>query len=331
MSVKQGEPHNYLEANYAVTAQAIRRALDHVNHGTTIHHISTKTAQKPDKERTVTTRDLADRDGYNANFLGDHELAVPLPKLGTLAKVAVEVDTTRRGTNRYRLDYTHYSVVMHRDRGFAIFTAVNIDGTSIRRLKRTGDEPWALDPRIPASTQHGNQLYANNDLDRGHLVRRLDPCWGNDAEQAELDTFFFTNCTPQHKDFNRKLWLELEDYLLDNPATLGFKASIFTGVIFGNDQQYRDAHLPAGYWKVAVMIDTDTHQLTATGYLVSQADLITNIEFAYGQLRTYQVPITHIEQLTALNFGHLTDHDPLRNVEGLAIRELTAARDIVLR
>ena len=154
---------------------------------------------------------------------------------------------------------------MHRDRGFAIFTAVNIDGTSIRRLKRTGDEPWALDPRIPASTQHGNQLYANNDLDRGHLVRRLDPCWGNDAEQAELDTFFFTNCTPQHKDFNRKLWLELEDYLLDNPATLGFKASIFTGVIFGNDQQYRDAHLPAGYWKVAVMIDTDTPQLTATG------------------------------------------------------------------
>jgi endonuclease G len=68
-------------------------------------------------------------------------------------------------------------------------------------------------------------VYRDNDLDRGHLVRRLDPAWGaSDAEAraANDDTFHFTNASPQHREFNagQTLWAGLEDYLLSQAALL---------------------------------------------------------------------------------------------------------------
>ena len=53
-------------------------------------------------------------------------------------------------------------------------------------------------------------------------------------------------------------------------------------------------------------------QLSATAYLQSQSDLISNLEAeVYGEYKTYQVPVAKIEQLTGLDFGDLRNHDPL--------------------
>ena len=165
-------------------------------------------------------------------------------------------------------------------------------------------------------------------FDRGHLVRRLDPTWGADAKVAELDTFFFTNCTPQHAQFNQVLWADLEDYLLDNAGTLDFRACVFTGPVFGaSDGLYRGVRIPTAFWKVAAMLRTEDGKLSATGYMVSQADLITNLEFAYGQVKTYQVSLGRIESLTGLDFGALRDADPLGGQEGVDVHELTNAAD----
>ena len=85
--------------------------------------------------------------------------------------------------------------------------------------------------------QVGNELYKRNPLDRGHLVRRLDPAWGNtreEAVQAADDTFFYTNSTPQHSRLNQREWLRLEEYILDNAATHDLKVSVFTGPVSRN-------------------------------------------------------------------------------------------------
>jgi len=87
-------------------------------------------------------------------------------------------------------------------------------------------------------------VYANNDLDRGHLVRRRDPCWGTAsiAQRANVDTFHFTNAAPQAAAFNQgeTLWAGLEDYLLGNAATYDRRLSVFTGpVLAGTDPLYR--------------------------------------------------------------------------------------------
>ena len=42
--------------------------------------------------------------------------------------------------------------------------------------------PFIKDPRLPANTQVGNELYETNRLDRGHIARRADLTWGSMPE-----------------------------------------------------------------------------------------------------------------------------------------------------
>ena len=241
---------------------------------------------------------------------------------------------------RYVLPYHHFSVVLNKDRRLAFYTAVNIDGASGMRLRREPDR-WFFDPRVPQEQQTGEEVYADNPLDRGHLVRRLDPAWGPTAAAAKTandDTFHFTNCTPQHHDFNagQTLWAGLEDYILDNADNLKFRVNVFSGPVFAaDDDQYRGVQLPRQFWKVVTMVKQDG-ELSATAYLLSQEQLIKGLEiapeaFSYGAYRIYQVPVRQIEGLTGLSFGSLADADPLGRQEAtISARELTRPEELLL-
>ena len=248
--------------------------------------------------------------GYDDSFLGS-DYKVDLPQLSE----AMKKDVTCLKDGSYVLDYTHFSIVMCRSRCLAYFTAVNIDGNQSQNIKRSGDS-WNFDPRIPKDAQYGDELYAKNDLDRGHLVRRLDPVWGDKAIQANNDTFHFTNSSPQHKNLNQKIWLDLENYILQNAQNHNLKVSIFTGPVFRSDDMiYRGKFkIPAEFWKVAVMIKDDG-KMSATAYLQTQKNMIENLEFAYGEYKTYQVPVSRIEEITGLDFGNLSKCDPIANIE----------------
>jgi endonuclease G len=132
-----------------------------------------------------------------------------------------------------RLDYVHFSVLMRPDRRLAAVTGVGIDGALLRDLDRDGID-WRLDDRLTADAQAGPELYANNDLDRGHLVRRADAVWGDNVAEAQagnVDTFHYTNAAPQAAQFNQgnQLWLGLETYLLIITGRAGAKGSLRDG------------------------------------------------------------------------------------------------------
>jgi endonuclease G, mitochondrial len=284
--------------------------------------------------------DYSKRKGYDPEFLGAGEHAAPLPTLPDDLVAEAAINSLATGEPRYVLPYHHFSVVLNKERRLAFFTAVNIDGTLGQRPKRA-DDRWFFDPRVPVDEQAGNEVYAKNDLDLGHLVRRLDPAWGESSDVAKLandDTFHFTNCTPQHKDFNRNKtsWAGMEDYILNHADNLNFKVTVFTGpVLADDDDQYRDVRLPRQYWKVVAMVKT-TGELSATGYLLSQEELIhglrrTREPFSYGAYRNYQVPLTRVQDLTRLSFGGLVSADPLAR-RGVAAepKEVADPQDAVL-
>jgi endonuclease G len=262
-------------------------------------------------ERIMETAELAlewyaGSRGYDPEFLAQR---VDLPALS--AERCVDVVPLNDGSGN-ELKYTHFSVVMSKSRRLAFFTAVNIDGANLRKLPRDADR-WYFDPRIERQYQMGPPAYSSNELDRGHLVRRIDPVWGDSANEANEDTFHFTNCSPQHGKLNKEIWLGLEDYILNKAKAEKFQVSVFSGPVFRDDDMlYRDEFLiPAEFWKVVVIVKDDG-QLSATAYLQTQRDLITNLEAeVYGPYETYQVPVSEIERLTGLDFGRLRDHDPL--------------------
>lgn len=178
-----------------------------------------------------------------------------------------------------------------------------------------------FDPRVPVTAQTGPAVYAGNDFDRGHLVRRRDPLWGGAmvAARANVDTFHFTNAAPQAAVFNqdKTLWLGLEDYLLGNAATYQRRLVVFTGpVLTGDDPTYRGVQVPRRFFKIAVFLDSD--RLAATGYVLDQSSLITAILAAGassgcpvppGEYRTYQVPISDIAAITGLGLTQLAAAD----------------------
>lgn len=349
----------YLHANFAVSASRLREFLkDKIesilpnpsetfrvssgasSNGDSQNGSSSALTIPADERPQPKIEEVSERTGYDSGFLGDtDELKVLLPKLSVEMEAKAAAIDGAMGSEKYVLKYTNFSVVMNRERRLAFFTATNIDGSKIQRIKRKGDN-WYYDPRIPRESQVGGELYRGSDFDRGHLTRRLDPAWGEKHKQAEEDTFFFTNCTPQHHNFNTKTWLALEDYLLESAETQDFRATVFTGPVFNaedylfefrlRDDSLDRLRIPLQYWKVVVMINAETEKLSATAYMISQKDLISKLEFVFGQFKTYQLPIQTIEGITGLDFGNLKNYDPLKSIEAATVRELSRLTEIII-
>lgn len=269
-------------------------------------------APPPTSPRTVVIRAVTqekgsylDRQGYDAGFLGGR---VPLPRLSARLQSDCAPLLDESGVE---LKYTHFSIVMSKSRKLPFFTAVNIDGSQLQKMKRDTDR-WYFDPRLDQRYQLGPELYSDNALDRGHLVRRLDPVWGEQAVLANEDTFHFTNCSPQHEALNRRIWNDLEEYILSNADLYDLRVVVFTGPVFRPDDfPYRNlVQIPAEFWKV-IVVRKNNRRLSATAYLQSQKNLLRDLEFAYGAYRTYQVPILQIENLTGLSFSRLRRYDPI--------------------
>ena len=281
---------------------------------------------------------LEGRGGYVADGFLAEGVRVALPVIVDKAeKVLTPLDAVGpEGKRSFELRYHHYSSFMHARRKLPMFTAVNIDGSTAQRAKRTGDR-WFVDPRMSATAQTGAELYDGNDLDKGHLVRRLDPAWGDLAVPAIADTFFYTNCAPQHSSINRQAWLALEDYVLESAETHGFRVCVFTGPVFDdNDPKYRKVfQVPQAFWKVVVTLkdgEAAGPALASSAYVLSQAELVADLEFAYGPFRTYQVPIGRVSRWARLSFDSaIMDADAMRpGQESAPYRPVESPSDILL-
>lgn len=252
---------------------------------------------------------FAGRDGYTAGFLGEFVVPWPRPR-GRRAHDVTPVPDT----NDNLLRYTNFSVMMSSSRRIALCVGVNISGAESVKIER-GDDQWFFDGRLPVEAQIGEDLYADNLLDRGHLVRREDPNWGGAAETANADTFHFTNCTPQMAAFNQRTWLSLEDYVLKNTRRWQERVTVFSGPVFGdNDLVYREVPIPSAYWKVVAFLRDDGRP-SATAYMIEQTGELSSLEVGFGAFKTYQRSISRIEALTDLDFGALSRYDGFSNEE----------------
>ncbi|MEZ0166555.1 DNA/RNA non-specific endonuclease [Kineococcus sp. LSe6-4] len=258
--------------------------------------------------------DLSHRTGYDPRFLAPGP-PVPLPVPLDGAPVVV-------------LPYTHFSVVHRPDRRLAAATVVAVDGAALVDVPRRGDG-WFLDPRLAPDEQAGAQLYARNDLDRGHLVRRRDAGWGPQAARADADTFAYTNAAPQAARFNQsmQLWLGLEDHVLAHARRWGTRLVVVTGPVFADDDpQYRGVRIPRRFYKIAAYLlpqpvgpggaDPGGPVLASAGFVLDQTPLVEQVVRAQahdvpelGGFRTFQVPVEDIGDLTALDLGPLVAAD----------------------
>ena len=274
--------------------------------------------------------------GYDPEFLG-YELAAP-----TLSRAGDAVSLN----GSCLLPYTHFSVCLSKERRMAHFVAWNIDGGKIKCLSRNGLE-FTYDARIPERYQVGDEMYADNRLDRGHLARRADLCWGSrrEAMKANRDSFYFTNITPQHQSFNQSqrhgLWGLLENAIFEDVEVEGLRVSAMAGPVFKDrDLEYRGLKVPSEFWKLVAYVDSEDNRAKVKAYVLTQDDLLNDIEaLQLDPFRLYQISIAELERRLGLDFGDTRDLDafvPESVREGVAegaapraVREVLCREDLL--
>lgn len=261
--------------------------------------------EKAGKEPTTPHDRFEDRQGFDVEFLDGWRIEVPALR----GAAAEDARPLRRGGTGTLLNYEHFSVIMSKQRRMPMLTAVNIDGDDARRVPRLS--VWSFDGRLDEADQLGDALYDNNALDRGHMVRREDPIWGSlqRAKIANADTFHFTNSCPQMAGVNQKVWLGLENYVLQHARADRMRVSVFTGPFFAKDDlEYRNVLVPKAFWKVVAIV-TESGRPSATAYKVDQAEELSELEFVFAAYKTFQISISQVIKATNIDFGSLQEFD----------------------
>jgi endonuclease G len=254
--------------------------------------------------------------GYDPEFLPGQRLEPPNP-----ATDEIEKDLAPTKQDEHVRHYTHFSLAMSASRRFCRWVAWNIDGNGLQALSRTGLE-FVLDDEYDPKFQVDDDLYSRNRLDRGHIARRADLLWGtrDEAEQANKDSFFFTNITPQLDDFNQSgqhgLWGEVENAIFENVEVEQLRVSLFGGPIFkDNDFPYRDTFVPRSFWKVVAYVEQGA--LKAQAFVLTQDDLESKLpSFGLEQFKLYQVALGDLSEMTGLDFGDLPKVDTIDDHPG---------------
>lgn len=257
--------------------------------------------------------DYASRTGYDPGFLG-MGTDVALPRADGRRLMPTVLTATLR--------YHHFSIRLHKHRRLAAFTAVNMDGAA--RYPRTGrsEDSWQLDPRAPDSQTQ--QPFYRKPFQRGHLVMRLDPVWGEPrmAELAEADTFHWSNCAPQHSKLHGTWWHAVERHVLDAAEVTDQRVCVFAGpVLHPRDPVLRGVRVPLAYWKVLAWRPRGALGMRSLGFVVRQdaevREAIEDAEQTAGvrtvldfpdlptRVRAYQTAVGMVQALTGLHFGQL--------------------------
>jgi len=299
-------------------------------------------------ERLEIDPDYDGRSGFDPDFCGFH---APLPEPGE--RISDLVAEVQRGVDAgaYELHYHHYSVVMNRVRRLAFVSAVNPDAGAPHQFNREGSDRWVFDPRIPEEWQAGDEFYADNPLDRGHLTRRRDAAWGRSEREAKRgndDTFHWTNCSPQHEVFNQSdratrrgllLWGNLENHVLDSAGEEELRVSVFNGPVFRpGDRRHRGLQVPREFFKVIAFRQDSQNRVLA--FVLSQEDLIRRLPeeavtleaLTAGPFRPFQVPLAEVERRTGLVFDRgMHTADALRSRARRGAEEAAEAMPLPLR
>jgi endonuclease G, mitochondrial len=275
--------------------------------------------------------------GYDSNFLTQ---SISLDQICTPARKK-KITAPLLNQQGDELKYQHFSVVLNKERRFALLTAVNINGSKLIHPGKRKDT-WRQDARVDGKYQPDDEFYVQKlktekvYFSRGHLVRLLDPCWGEnlaDSKRGQEDTFHFTNAAPQVQKYNDIDWGNLEDYLLDKAQVSEKKLTVFTGPIYrpddpfyGRERKGGPWQIPLSFWKVAVLQKTAT-TVAAAAFIVGQTEYVQALYEAkvFSGLKPYtvdelrsrhiQTTIAAIEQETGLDFSALKPFDAHGSLE----------------
>ena len=212
---------------------------------------------------------------------------------------------TMRGTLNGK-DVRNYSILYDPSRYAALWTAYVYCAAYSGSGTGSG---WRKNPLIPESKQADcSKAYPSVNgvtYDRGHQIANADR---NVNSGLQGQTYYWTNSTPQHANFNQGIWNNLENQV----RTLGAADSVYvvTGPVYqtvggsetvrtfkGNDNKV--IPIPNYYYKVLLKVRRSGGTVTAASAI---GFWFTHEAHSGEKWQDFAVSVDEIEQKTGFNF-----------------------------
>lgn len=137
--------------------------------------------------------------------------------------------------------------------------------------------------------------------ERGHQIANADrKC----CQEANQQTYFYTNATLQHKSFNGAIWKNLESNLR-SAAQSADTLYVVTGCVLSDSPEYiqdddgRDVPIPSGYFKAALRY----HKASTQGVWLGAAFYLDHKTYSYEDIRAAEaMSIDELEEKLGMDF-----------------------------
>ncbi len=221
----------------------------------------------------------------------------------------LELPRLAGGTNNYFVTHktsdgvVNFSLEYDVDRRHARWVACQFnDQNSDKNTERS--DAWAWDPKVPSSfatgTSNKHHWFSGTGYSRGHLIASHDRL---QSREANKQTFYYTNMSPQLQSHNGGIWLRQEQIVQSWGRNRGFRDVLYVakgGTI--KDGQIKSERIKGKmvipeYFFMAIVVKkgNEYHGI---------AFWTEHRKYSHTSLRSVSLSIDELEQKTGLDFFH---------------------------
>jgi endonuclease G, mitochondrial len=182
-------------------------------------------------------------------------------------------------------------------------------------------DSFRTDPRTAATVDDEAFDFANTKCDRGHMA----PSYGIGSRygaNAQDETFFMSNMTPQKFSLNRGQWKKLEEMEADLFANGCEEVWVITGPIFKGARQLirkSGVEIPDAFYKI--VIDEVNGRPRALAFIMEQSTTSSR------SMEPFLTSVDSIESLTGLDFLTELRNELEREIESFTPDQIWAFAD----
>lgn len=250
------------------------------------------------------------------------------PAVGNLAAAALEMprlNADYQFVNHYvsynEVEVLNYSLEWCSTMMHSNWVAFSFDATTCKDNVKRGKN-WQQDPEVDSKLQPEEANHKSDGYDKGHLVASEDRVY---SKEANDQTFYYTNISPQIGEFNQKYWAQLEKQVqawgrsctagtyekvyVTKGGTLNNLKKNFTGKLKANDGVYpttdengktiKGLACPSYYFMAILSQKGDTYH--AIAFLVPHEEGLP-VSPKAADLQKYAVSVNELEQATGIDF-----------------------------
>lgn len=199
--------------------------------------------------------------------------------------------------------YRNYSYVWDREALVAHWVAYPLASVYLGSLSRT--DKWAYDPNVPSQYQPNLTKSFSGNYDRGHQLPSADRTCCTEANEQ---TFYFTNMTPQLDVLNQKIWASFETTVRDwsrNADTL----YVVTGCTVkdskttATDRDGTKVKVPTGYFKAVLWYSSTSTQTSENAGFRGAAFYLEHRGYSESNInKSMSMSIDELEELVGMDF-----------------------------